>query len=260
MTADDDRKRRLEKTVTDLQGRFGLRAIGRSADAPAPAVIPTGFPALDAALGIGGLPRGRVSEIVGVPTAGAATLALKTIAEAQARRGVAPGAAVIIDMSRTFDPDYAQRCGVDLHRLMIVHPYNAQQAIAMLPDFIASSGLDLLVFDMPLHPTLEAERRQQLSSTLGRLLAPLSRSNAVLLFVTSLPPDSDPLAGYPRALALLHYASLRLLVRRTRWLHQRQDVRGYEADVLILKHKLGKAGGEARIAVTFDGTVRGDAV
>ena len=260
MTADDDRKRRLEKTVTDLQGRFGLRAIGRSGNTPAPTVIPTGFPALDAALGIGGLPRGRVSEIVGVPTAGAATLALKTIAEAQARTGAAHGSAVIIDMSRTFDPDYAQRCGVDLHRLMIVHPYNAQQAIAMLPDFIASSGLDLLVFDMPLHPTLEAERRQQLSSTLGRLLAPLSRSNAVLLFVTSLPPDSDPLAGYPRALALPHYASLRLLVRRTRWLHQRQDVRGYEADVLILKHKLGKAGGEARIAVTFDGTVRGDAV
>ena len=256
MTADDDRKRRLEKTVTDLQGRFGLRAIGRSGNTPAPAVIPTGFPALDAALGIGGLPRGRVSEIVGVPTAGAATLALKSIAQAQAGRGTA----FIIDMSRTFDPDYAQRCGVDLHRLMIIHPYTPQQAIALLPDFIASSGLDLLVFDMPLHPVLEPERRQQLSSTLGRLLAPLSHSNAVLLFVTSLPPDSDPLAGYPRALALPHYASLRLLVRRARWLHQRQDVRGYEADVLILKHKLGKAGGEARIAVTFDGTVRGDAV
>ena len=261
MTADDDRKRRLEKTVTDLQGRFGLRAIGRSVDAPAPAVVPTGFPALDAALGIGGLPRGRGSEVVGVPTAGAATLALKTIAQSQARHG----SAVIIDMSRTFDPDYAQRCGVDLHRLMLVHPYTAQQAIAMLPDFIASSGLDLLVFDMPLHPALEPERRQQLSSTLGRLLAPLSRSNAVLLFVTSLPtgsepPDGDPLAGYLRALALPHYASLRLLVRRARWLHQRQDVRGYEADVLILKHKLSQAGGAARIAITFDGTVRGDAV
>lgn len=260
MTADDDRKRRLEKTVTGIQDRFGLRAIGRSAEAPTPAVIPTGFPALDRALGIGGLPRGRISEIVGVPTAGAATLALKTIAEAQARLSAAHGSAVTIDMSRTFDPDYAQRCGVDLQRLMIVHPYTAQQAIAMLPDFIASSGLDLLVFDMPLHPTLEAERRQQLSSTLGRLLAPLSRSNAVLLFVTSLPPDSDPVDGYPRALALPHYASLRLLVRRARWLHQRQDVRGYEADVLILKHKLGRAGGEARITITFDGTVRGDAL
>ena len=256
MTADDDRKRRLEKTVTDLQGRFGLRAIGRSGNTPAPTVIPTGFPALDAALGIGGLPRGRVSEIVGVPTAGAATLALKTIAQAQ----VSNGAAVIIDMSRTFDPDYAQRCGVDLHRLMIIHPYTPQQAIALLPDFAAGDGLDLLVFDMPLHPPLELERQQQLSSALGRLLAPLSRSNAVLLFVTSLPPESDPQAGYPRYLALPHYASLRLLVRRARWLYRRQDVRGYEADVLILKHKLGKAGGEARIAVTFDGTVQGDAV
>ena len=256
MTADDDRKRRLEKAVTDLQGRFGLKAIGRSAGAPAPAVIPTGFPALDTALGIGGLPHGRISEIVGVPTAGAATLALKTIAEAQASRG----AAVIIDMSRTFDPDYAQRCGVDLRRLMIIYPYTVQQAITMLPDFIADSGLDLLVFDMPLHPALEPERRQQLSSTLGRLLAPLSRSNAVLLFITSLSPDSEPVESYPRALALPHYASLRLLVRRARWLHQRQDVRGYEADVLILKHKLGKAGGETRIAITFDGVVKGDAV
>ena len=254
MTADDDRKRRLEKTVTDLQDRLGLRAIGRSADLPAPAVIPTGFPALDDALGVGGWPRGRISEIVGIPTAGGATLALKTIAQ------VRSGSAVYIDTAHTLDPDYAHRCGVDLHRLMIIHPYNIQQAIAMLPDFAAGDDLDLLVFDMPLHPALEPERQQQLSAALGRLLAPLSRSNCALLFVTSLPPTGDEpaLDGYPRHLALPHYAALRLLVRRARWLYRRQDVHGYEADVLILKNKLARPGGEARIAITFDGAVRGD--
>lgn len=278
VTADDDRKRRLEKTVTDIQNRFGLRVIGRPAETAAPSVIPTGFPALDAALGIGGLPRGRIVEIVGVPTSGAATLALKAAAQAQERDGTAGGLAVYIDIARTFDPDYAHRCGLDLHRLMLIHPYNTQQAIAMLPDFITNAGLDangaadLLVFDMPLHPPPEPERRQQLSSALGRLLAPLSRSGSVLLFVTSLRPDSDPpansplpgnsplLDGYPRHLALPHYASLRLLVRRARWLHRREDVRGYEADVLVLKNKLGQAGREVRVAITFNGTVRGDGV
>lgn len=257
MTADDDRRRRLEKTVTNLQERYGLRAINRSPHSAAPPGIPTGFPALDAALGVGGLPCGRVSEIVGAPTSGVATVALKTVASTQARNG----AAVYIDLAHTFDPDYAHRCGVDLHRLMVVYPYNVQQGIAMLPDFAADGGFDLLVFDMPLYPALGPERQQQLSSALGRLLAPLNRSGAVLLFVTSLPPGSEPsLDGYPRHLALPHYASLRLLIRRARWLYKRQDVRGYEADILVLKNRLAKAGGEVRIAITFNGTVQGDGV
>jgi recombination protein RecA len=255
VTADDERKRRLEKTVTDIQSRYGLRVIGRPANVSAPSVIPTSFSKLDIAMGIGGLPRGRISEIVGVPTAGAATLALKTIAQAQAQNGTA----VYIDIAQTFDPDYAHRCGLDLHRLMLIHPYTIQQAIAMLPDFVVNGGFDILVFDMPLAPPLEPERQQQLSSALGRLLAPLNRSSCVLLFVTSLPPDND-FNAYPRHLALPHYASLRLLVRRARWLYKRQDVRGYEADVLVLKNKLGRAGDEVRLAITFNGTVRGDAV
>jgi RecA/RadA recombinase len=144
---------------------------------------------------------------------------------------------------------------------MLIHPYTIQQAIAMLPDFIVNGGFDLLVFDMPLAAPLEPERQQQLSSALGRLLAPLNRSGSVLLFVTSLPPDSEPpLDAYPRHLALPHYASLRLLIRRARWLYKRKDVLGYEADVLLLKNKLGKAGREVRLAITFNGTVRGDAV
>lgn len=255
MAADDDRKRRLEKTVTDLQNRFGLRAINRSPRADAPPVIPTGFPTLDAALGAGGLPRGRIAEIVGIPTAGAATLALKVIAQAQANGG----AAVYLDVGRTFDPDYAHRCGVDLHRLMVVRPYNMQQAIAMLPDFATSGGFDLLLFDMPLHLSLEPEQQQRLSAALSRLLAPLSRSGCALLFVTSLRSDGEqPLAAYPRHMALPHYASLRLLIQRARWLYRRRDVRGYEADVLVLKNKLGAAGQEVRIAITFNGTVHGD--
>ena len=250
-------KRQLEKTVTDIQKRIGLRAIGRSSDVLAPSVIPTGFPALDTATGIGGLPHGRISEIVGVPTSGAATLALKAVTQAQA----SDGTAVYIDIAQIFDPDYAHRCGLDLHRLMLIHPYTIRQGIAMLPDLISNGGFDLLVFDMPLHPPLEPDRQQQLSSALGRLLAPLHRSGCVLLFVTSLPPDSNPpLDAYPRHLALPHYASLRLLVRRARWLYKRQDGRGYEADVLLLKNRLGKSGGEVRLTFTFNGTVQGDAV
>lgn len=151
MTADDDRRQRLEKTVADLHQRYGIRVIGRaSSAADAPPVIPTGFPALDKALGIGGLPLGRLSEIVGIPTSGMATLALKVIAEAQSGGQDRSPLAAYLDLEKTFDPDYAARCGVNLERLLIVRPYTIRQGIAMLPDFALNGGFAVLVVDAPL--------------------------------------------------------------------------------------------------------------
>lgn len=252
----DEKKEKLDFTIASIQHRWGFHAIEQGSKQPQTFPhIPTGFPPLDKALGIGGIARGRINEIISIPTSGAATMALKIVANAQRDNGTA----VYLDVSRTFDPDYAFRCGVDLRQLLLVHPYNAQQAIAMLPDFAVNSGFDLLVFDMPLSSPSEPRHQQQLSSVLGRLLAPLSKSNCALLFLTTLPPDSHPsLKAYPRYAPLPHYATIRLLIQKGHWLYKRRDVKGYQAHIAILKNKLGKAGEETRIAITFNGTVHGD--
>lgn len=261
MTADDDRKRRLEKTVTDLQGRFGLRAIGRKPHAAVPPVIPTGFATLDEALGIGGLPLGRPSEIIGAPTSGMATLALKIIAAAQATGTAGGPLAAYLDLEQTFDPDYAARCGVDLGRLLVIRPYTVRQGIAMLPDFVLNGGFGVLVVDAPLRSLAAPEAAEALAAMLARIIAPLDRSSCALLFLSALPPG--PEAAGPHAYhgdtGLPHYAAVRLLIQRERWLYRRGDVAGYEAQVLVLKNRLAAEGRTASIAITFNGVVRGEA-
>lgn len=262
MTADDDRRRRLEKTVADLHQRFGIRVIGRATRPAAPPVIPTGFPALDEALGIGGLPLGRLSEIAGVPTSGMATLALKLVAQAQA---AGQGhLAAYIDVEKTFDPDYAARCGVDLERLLVIRPYTVRQALTMLPDFSLNGGFAVLVVDAPLHVLTTPDTADALAETLGRIVAPLSRSRSALLFLSGLPPGSAPsLAGYPAHVAVPHYAAVRLLIRRERWLYHRRDVAGYAAQVQVVKNRLAAEGHYADIAITFSGdspVVRGEGI
>lgn len=258
MTA-DDRRRRLEKTVTDLQVRFGLRAIGRSPRAAVPPTVSTGFSALDEALGVGGLPLGRLSEIIGIPTSGMATLALKVVAEAQAAESRGDSPAVYLDLEKTFDPDYATRCGVDLGRLLVVRPYTVRQGLAMLPDFALDGGFSVVVVDGPLRAPTANETAEMLATTLARIIAPLSRSDCALLFLSSLPPGSAPTPdGYPAQVGLPHYAAVRLLIRRERWLYRQHDIAGYAAQVLVVKNRLGTEGRRVEVAITFNGTVHGE--
>lgn len=250
-------KQELEQTVADLQGRFGLKAIhrlGQTQTLPVPSIA-TGFPALDDALGMGGLPRGRLSEMMGIPTSGMATVALKVVAQAQASGGTA----VYIDLECTFDPDYAARCGIQLSQLVLVRPDNIQQALAIVQDFAISGGMNVLVFDAPLRRLANPRPAQALSSALGRLMAPLGQTECALLFLTSLPTAGWlSLASYPNGLALPHYAAVRLLIQREDWLYQQRDIRGYRARVLVVKNKLGPAGQQVSLAITFNGTVAGD--
>ncbi len=236
------------------RGLSAVRPISRRENFPS---ISTSFPQLDAALGIGGIPRGRISELVGIPTSGMATLALKIMAEAQ-RQG---GSAVYIDIARTFDPDYARRCGVRLSHLTLIHPFSTPQALAILADFASSGGIDLLVFDMPPAGQSEAKTALKLSSTLGRLLAPLSKNDSTLLFLTSLPAqDHSQAAAYPEQATLPHFATIRLLLQKERWLYKQRDVRGYEAQVHVVKNKLHTPGQTVPIAITFNGTVDGESL
>lgn len=245
-----DKKRRLESTVAALRERWGVHVIQRLGEEKGKpvATIATGFPALDEALGGGGIPRGRVAEIIGIPTCGMATLALKIVANGQNGGGTA----VYLDVDRTLDPDYAARCGVELQRLIIVHPYDARQALAIMHDFVVGGGLSVLVFDAPFRLLAEAEPAEALAQALARLLTPLARSDCALLFLSALPPNSVPsLDAYPGHVTLPHYTAVRLLIQRESWLYHRRDIHGYQAQVAVVKNKLGVAGRQVRLAIDF---------
>ncbi len=238
----EEEKRRLEKTVSALQARFGLRAVrrlGQELDDPHPR-LPTGYSQLDNLLG-GGLPRGRITEIAGVPTSGMATLALRTVARAQAQGEMA----IYIDPQQTFDPYYAARCGVIMDQLILIHPYNERQAWALLEEF-AAGDTGIVICDLPLRALTSAGLVQALAASLERLLAPLARSSATLICLLSLPPaaapaiERDPAAAL-QSIPLPHYATVRLLISRERWLYRRRDVHGYRVRVHILKNKLRPA-------------------
>ncbi len=245
----EDEKRRLEKTVAALQARFGMRVVrrlGQDAGEPVPRLA-TSFPALDEILD-GGLPRGRITEIAGVPTSGMATLALRTMAQAQARGEMA----IYLDLEQTFDPYYAARCGVVMEQLILVHPYNAQQALGVLEEFAAGDA-GVVVYDLPLRALSSGPIVQALSATLERLLAPLSKSTTTLICLLSLPPATFSMPkSYSQNMALPHYATVRLLISRERWIYRRRDIRGYRVQVHVVKNKLGPAGATVDVNILFD--------
>lgn len=248
------RQTKLEKTVATVQRRFGARALSKGglSAVGTQAVVPhisTGFPSLDDLLCIGGLPKGKISELIGFPTSGKTTCALKFLACAQ-DSGQQVG---YIDQARYFDPDYAHRCGLDLSRLIIGAPYDATEALAMVEALVRNGNLAALVLDTADFLWADARYAQQISDSLGRLSAPMARAGTVFLFL------HDPLAGEALALSTLkHYASVRLEVIRENWQRIHSDVRGYEARVKVLKNRYGPAGRMTTISIKFNGTVRGE--
>ena len=212
--------------------------------------IPTGFPALDRALGSGGLPRGRVCELVGPATSGKTTLALRFLAQAQ---GVAGQQVAYIDQALYFDPDYAHRCNLDLSRLLVGTSHDLREALATAEALAHSGGLAALVFDTLDFLWTDSSAASLLAATLNRLPAPLARSGTVLLILHESPAGSSPALS-----TLAHCATVRLQVVRERWLHQHGDIRGYKARVEVLKNRLGSASRKVTIAIEFNGTVHGN--
>jgi recombination protein RecA len=254
-----DKKRRLEQTVAGLQARWGVRAVRRlGEEVTTPSLtphIPTGFAALDTALTIGGIPRGRITELIGMPTSGMNTLALKIAANAQAGGRTA----IYFDLDQTLDPDYAARCGLLLNQLAVARPEGAHQTTALLQDLVLSGGFSILVLSLPGDLLAQAKFAQPLSTTLARIMAPLAKIDCALLCLTTLPARRDAsLKYYPAGINLPHYAAVRLLLQRERWLYKRQDIRGYEAQVEVVKNKFGPTGQRAPIAITFNGVVKAE--
>lgn len=254
------KKKRLEAAVAAIQMRWGTKALRQGVQVtPVSAMmthIPTGFSALDGALaGIGGIPRNRITELLGTPTSGMVTLALKIIAQAQSQGDTA----VYVDLATTFDPDYAARCEVDLSHLLVIRPANAVKALEIIHTLVAQRSTGIIVFANVSSLFFNHPSPSALSAALRQIPAALAPSNCALLFLTPLQINS-PMSrdNYPNGFALPHFASVRLHLKKEKWLQKRNDVRGYQAQVKVLKNKLGPAGRSAKISITFNGVVRGD--
>jgi recombination protein RecA len=247
------RATKLEMAVAYIHRRFGPRSLTRGSriggKTPSVPHISTGFLALDRALGIGGLPRGRVSEILGLPTSGKTTLAIKFLAQAQA----AGGQVVYIDQARYFDPDYAHRCGLDLSRLLVGTPYDVGEALGMTEALVRNGGVSALIFDLLEIFWTDARAARGLTATLNRLSPFLARSGTALLFLRDASTESSPALS-----ALAHYATVRLQVIHEGWLRHHGEIRGYEARVEVLKNRFGPADRVVNLQIAFNGTVRGN--
>jgi recombination protein RecA len=216
---------------------------------------------LDNALAIGGLPSGRITEIVGSPTSGVVTLALTLAARAQELSG----SAIYVDLGHNFDPQFATHCGLDLNNLVLVRPKDAFQALSILHDFVAGGAIGALVFDADLAHFGEPQQAKALATTLDRIISPLSQSTCLLLFLTSLDAaGQDERApaqnGYPSGSIIPHHSAVRLQVRREKWLYKDGDISGYKAQVVVAKNKLGPAGKQVSLTIRFSGRSSFEAV
>lgn len=254
MARKKERRQRLERTVAHIQQQWGQEALRQGASRRRPSHIATGFAALDEALGIGGVPKGRITTLSGAPTSGKVTLAARVLAQAQkGGRAVA-----YVDVEQTCDADYLERCGVRLRDMLVVRPQDAIQGLEMALTLAGKSEVAAILFDHWRRVTTNRAADNEAAALLGQMAGPLGRSRTSLLVLEDALPLWRHWLGDNSALA--HYASLHLAIRRERWLLQGPDVRGYSAAVSIEKNKLGPAGKTVPIEIHFNGTVRGDGI
>ena len=247
-----DKLKALEVTLGKIEKDFGKGTIMKLGDHAIEniQVISTGSIGLDAALGIGGLPRGRVIEIYGPEASGKTTLAIHAIAEAQKNGGIA----AIIDAEHTFDRNYAEKLGVDVENLLISQPDNGEQALEITDNLIRSGALDIVVIDSvaALTPKAEIEgemgdskmglHARLMSQALRKLTANISKTNTSCVFINQLREKIGVMFGNPETTtggnALKFYASIRLDIRRTSQLKEGEEIIGSRTRVKIVKNKL----------------------
>ena len=258
-----NRQQRLERTVALIQHKWGQQAIRkgqpRARSMPSRQPIPTGFPELDLALEIGGIPRGTITTLYGQPTSGKVTLAARVLAQAQNRGRPVAGPVAYIDLAHTCDADYLERCGVRLPDLLVARPEDSRQALDLLLSLAERSELAAILFDTWAGLDGDAGLQRYAAGVLDHLVGRLARSHVALLVLDEPPTLWQRLRGGGSS-ALDHTAALRLDLSRERWLLSGPDVRGYRAQVAIRKHKFGPTGRQVTIEIHFNGTVRGDGI
>ncbi len=248
-----DRSKALDAALSQIERAFGkgsVMKLGASQNAEGVEVVSTGSLGLDIALGIGGLPRGRIIEVFGPESSGKTTLALQVVAAAQKNGGVA----AFVDAEHALDPVYARRLGVDIDELLISQPDTGEQALEITDTLVRSGAIDVLVVDSvaALTPRAEIEgemgdnhvglQARLMSQALRKLTGSISRSNCMVIFINQIRMKIGVMYGSPETTtggnALKFYASVRLDIRRIGAIKDKEDIVGNQTRVKVVKNKM----------------------